>query len=371
MTGLRRIALAPDALVVQCGSSGQVWLLEGAAAAAYGAADPAIVTEALAVLDGKAGPSGRPSRVGSACTVPDGPAPLELTVAFGGPMLRVRCWDARLVPSLAALLAPLAVGGASTRTFDLTVADSWTLLARDGRVVQETPEIGWWLLVRWLARELHGQRRWLGVLHAATIAMPFGTLALAGGSGAGKTTLAGAMVAAGGTLLADDATAIDAAGQAWPCPVAMSVKEGSWPLFTAMFEGFGAATAPLRLGAKTVRYFPLPAPTLPTEGRKLAAIVLPCWRAGAAAELTPARPGELLRALVQGGTWPPGTDLDVLPELLGWLRAVPAFRLTYGDTGDALRLINRMLQPGEADLDGDGVTARASVCAPAALAGAG
>lgn len=107
--GLRRIAMAPDVLVVQHGGLGKVWLFEGSAADAYAAADPDTVTAALGLLDDSNVP---PCRAGLAWPTPDAPPLLDRTVAFGGPILRVRCWEQQLAPSLAAVLAPLAAVGA-------------------------------------------------------------------------------------------------------------------------------------------------------------------------------------------------------------------------------------------------------------------
>jgi Mrp family chromosome partitioning ATPase len=55
-------------------------------------------------------------------------------------------------------------------------------------------------------------------LHASAVRTASGTLAVLGRSGAGKSTVAAALVSAGGSLQADDACAIDADGRLWPGP---------------------------------------------------------------------------------------------------------------------------------------------------------
>jgi hypothetical protein len=60
-------------------------------------------------------------------------------------------------------------------------------------------------------------------LHAAAVALGDGAVAVVAGAGAGKTTLAAALVARGGRLLADDVSVVDAGLHVHPAPPVANV----------------------------------------------------------------------------------------------------------------------------------------------------
>ncbi|HWL69184.1 MAG TPA: hypothetical protein VNS22_12460 [Geminicoccus sp.] len=316
-----------DGIVVQDGTSGQIWLLEGEPARAW-------------PRDGEPAAPGQASPAPVPAPAPAGPPALELTVAQGSMAARVRCWEPVLARTFAGALAPLVSdGGAAACTIDLYPSADGPVVAVDGMLAHRPGSLGLgrWLALRRLAVELAPGRHWLALLHAATVAMPFGAVILAATSGSGKTTLAGALLAAGGALLSDDITPIEAGSrQAWPFPLAMSVKEGSWPLFARMHADF-ALTVPVSIGTTRVRYF-APARRSAPRGQPVAMVIVPRYRAGARLDRQRLRPIELLRSLVESGTWPPAAGRD-LTDLLAWLERVPAFRLTYGDLDEAVAAI--------------------------------
>lgn len=318
-------------VVVQEAATGQVWLLEGSQAEAW--------RKAAGKVPPAAGPA--PSFPAPLAPAPVGTPALALTVAQGGPAVAVRCWDERLGRTFAGALAPLVRNDlAPVRTIDLYPTPEGPVVAVDGRLAHQpgSAGLGRWLALRQLAVELFPARRWLALLHAASVAMPFGAVVLAAASGSGKTTLAGALLAAGGILLADDITPLEADSlAAWPFPLAMSVKEGSWPLFTRMHPSF-AAVPPVRIGASRVRYFQPDHPLAFPAPHRVAMLVAPRYRQGASPALTRLSPADLLRHLVATGTWPP-SDPAGLQQMLAWLRDLPAFLLTYGELADAVRLI--------------------------------
>ncbi|MGI6245963.1 MAG: hypothetical protein ACOYJQ_09365 [Pseudochelatococcus sp.] len=331
-------------LVLRDGESGRVWLLQDAAAEACRGLDNVEAVAALSSLHQTSDDSA--SLIGRLWSPPEESAELDLVLRDGGPVVRVRVWDRRLAVPLASMLTSLAAVGEPSVVLDLFVAGDRTAVARDGLVVQDGPGIGWWFLVRWLSRSLHAGRSWLGVLHAATVVPPGGdAVAIAGVSGAGKTTLAGAMIAAGARLLSDDATPIEAGSRlAWPCPLAMGVKKGSWPLFTAMFDDFADVT-PVHFGTLAIRYFPAPR-MVRGEGRPVAAIVFPAWKSGAALTPERLRPRDALCLLAQSGT-EPSVQEEHLADMLQWLETVPAWRLGYGDLGEAVSFVRGLASGGQ------------------------
>ncbi|TPE49152.1 hypothetical protein FJM51_15895 [Amaricoccus solimangrovi] len=319
-------------LVVHDGESGRIWFLREEIAAAASGLSGADLVALLAEAPEADTP--RVERIGQAWIPPTGQAPfLDLVLSGNGATPRVRVWNARLAGVLARMLAPLTVEGAPDGgpVIDLLTLGERSLVALDGRIVQEGEGIGWWLLVRQLARSLNPGREWLGTLHAATVAVPGGgAVAIAGVSGSGKTTLSGALLARGAWLVSDDATAIEAGTRfAWPCPLAMGVKEGSWPVFSALFDDFLARTTPAGFGARAIRYYP--APRLARDrGFPVAALLFPTWTPGTQYRAERLAPRETLALLAESGMLPPGSDRHVA-ELLEWVRVLPAWRLVYSD----------------------------------------
>lgn len=315
------------------GASGKIWYLEEVALEACALLGDDEIAAILTELQEDEPP--RATLVGEAWPAPRHAPALERRVANGGVVLRVRVWEPRLAGALDRMLAALASDGAPTSTLDLFVREDRTAIAVDGRVVQDGLGVGWWLLVRQLARSLNPGRDWLGVLHAATVAPASGrALAICGVSGAGKTTLAGALVAAGGRLISDDATPIEAGTRlAWPCPLSMGVKPGSWPIFATLFEDFDKVEV-VRCERLAIRYYPAPR-LARAEGHPVGALLFPRWSEGAAFRAERLPPRDTLARLAESGMMPPERS-DHLADLLDWLEVLPAWALSYGEVGEAV-----------------------------------
>ena len=276
--------------------------------------------------------------------VPDAAPAFDRVVGFDRTGIRLRCWDPLLALTLHGTFGHGPDGLVPTGTLDLHAGGSGVVLARNGRVLGRPDDlwIGRWLMLMRLAVDLHPEQRLWSVLHASAIRLPQGAVVLAANSGSGKTTLAAALLAAGGRLLADDVTPL-AAGGVLPMPAAMSLKAGSWPVLAERLPELQAAP-PVRIGRERLRYL-WPAARIAEPGcHPVAALVMPCYRAGAATTMTPIRPAEALRALTDSGTWPPG-DRDGLAAMLAWLGRVPAFALTHGDTDQAVARLTALPDP--------------------------
>lgn len=325
-----------DTVVVREQRTGRLWLLEGERAGAWRAARGRVAEELATPPDEPAAPE-------EPAPAPAGPPAVDLTVGLGGPAVRVRCWDASLGRTLSGALGPLTGTGKSRATLDLFDSDDGPVLARDGKVLQRPGNLalGRWFLLRHLPVELYAAQDILNVLHASSVALRGGAIVLAASSGSGKTTLAAALVAAGGELVADDITPLEAGTRhVWPLPCAMSIKEGSWPVLARLFATFETCP-PVRLKEVRVRYFQPDRHVRPGRGLPVAAIVAPRYAMGAATTMTAMTAPQLLRHLIESGTWPPPT-LPGLREMLGWVRAVPAYRLDYGDIDDAVRRVQAL-----------------------------
>lgn len=339
----RRFAF-DDGLVFRDGGSGRIWLLRGEAADAVSPLPDSDIVEFLDEAEAAERPP--TDLAGQEWRAPDHPPALDRLLSGDGIVLRGRVWDARLARVLDRMLAPLATKGEPASTLDLFVRDGRTTAVVDGRIAQDALGLGWWVLIRQLARSLHPGRKWLGVLHAATVTEGDAAIAITGVSGSGKTTLAGALIADGARLLSDDATPIEAGTRlAWPCPLAMGVKQGGWPIFAARFPDF-SDTAPIHHGGRSIRYYPSPR-IVWGRGYPVKALVFPTWSDKAPFNAEQLRPSAALSLLAASGMMPPDED-EELADLLAWLATVPAWRLRYSDLGEAVSFTRRLFRDAPA-----------------------
>jgi hypothetical protein len=157
------------------------------------------------------------------------------------------------------------------------------------------------------------------LLHAACVAGTGGDRAvvLPGGSGAGKTTLTSACLAAGLTYLSDEVAAVDRrTGRVAPYAKPLGLaREGLVP---------ASSLGPVATG-----------PTSP------AAIVFPRYQPGATTTQVPLDTGWALLALAAHASNVSALGGCALAWLAGLSLACPASQLTYGDASEAVAAIER------------------------------
>lgn len=151
--------------------------------------------------------------------------------------------DADIGRYLAAVWAPLAMAAASPapeRVRRYSISDSdidpspSLLLALDGRVVARVGSGSSAVaLAIWHANQLIStETTRLLQVHASAVTIDGATVVLPAVMNSGKSTLATALVAAGGGYLTDEAVAIDpGTGLVLPYPKAITLDPGSWTLF--------------------------------------------------------------------------------------------------------------------------------------------
>jgi Coenzyme PQQ synthesis protein D (PqqD) len=274
---------------------------------------------------------------------------LDAAYRLGELAVRVTCYPADIAAAFAPLAAPaLAPDGALPRTrLALFRAGEMFVLTRDDRVVDhlDTAPAARWALVRQLV--LAGTRRsWLALLHAGAVATPAGCLLLSGDSGAGKSSLLAGLVHAGFPFVADDIVPLEErSGLAWPVRLAISIKNGSWPVVGSLFPEL--ADAPIiHFGGRIMRYFWPNSRAVPvgSAGYPAAAVMFPRYVKDAPAEVTRLNPAQSLALLGEGGSLLPTTDAG-LAEFLAWWGRLPAYRLSYGRLDEAAAAV-RVLTDG-------------------------
>ena len=277
---------------------------------------------------------------------------LEAVYRLGEASTRIVCYSTEVAESFAPLAAPaiLSEDAAGESTLVLFRRRGLFMLVRDGRLVDrlQTAPLARWALVRQLVAA--GQRRnWLALLHAGAVTTPRGCLLICGDSGAGKSTLLAGLVHAGFAFVSDDILPLEAGSHlAWPVRLAISVKEGSWPVVDPLFPELAAAPV-VRLGSRTMRYFWPGSRVIASEsvGHPISAILFPRYVEGTSPSLTPLGLDRALVLLGEGGSILPETDAGLV-EFLAWLERVPTYELTYGRLEDAIRTIGPLTERLEA-----------------------
>ncbi len=178
-------------------------------------------------------------------------------------------------------------------------------------------------------------------IHSACILSGGRSLLLCGKPGAGKTTLAMALVHAGFAFAGDDVTLLDSDGQSAGLAFAPAVKRDSWPILAPYMPELLSTPIFLRPDGISVRY-PAPSGLAPGRPQGVGWVVLLNRRADVDPRLRPIDPATALRGLLNGafarGGELSGSAFEVLARVIA---SAQTWRLTYSSLGDAVALLGR------------------------------
>jgi len=177
--------------------------------------------------------------------------------------------------------------------------------------------------------------------HGALLDSGGDRLLLAGAPGAGKSTLAMALVEAGFDCLCDDIVQVHADGQMQGAPFAPTLKSGAWPLLPSL----ALERLPIhrRADGRQVRY--LPASISVAGARPLTHFVALSRQAAGAAELTPLSGLEAMRMVLEGGLAASGQiSAAEVGRLAGTLAGASCQGLRYSNLPDAVQTLNRLVR---------------------------
>jgi hypothetical protein len=181
--------------------------------------------------------------------------------------------------------------------------------------------------VVWRLNAIAGQSTQHALLiHGACVAGPLGgAVLLPGGTGAGKSTLTAACVAAGLTYLTDELIALErGASSVTPYAKPLSLDDGRLVPASSLGRVAGHPATPR-------------------------ALVFPRYQPGAAVSETPLDPGWTLMALTAHVIQPAGLSRTALTWLAGLALTCPARQITYGDAAQVVGAIERAAEgPGRA-----------------------
>lgn len=178
--------------------------------------------------------------------------------------------------------------------------------------------------------------------HGAMLLRGGASLFLSGAPGAGKTTLALALCAAGWSFGADDIVRVHPDGQACPVPFAACAKSGAWPLLEPAWPELGRMAAWRRGDGQTVRYVAPPG-AVDRRPRPMDAVIVLARRADGPAQLEPIGAMDALRAVIESAH---STRWSLTGEALAALGArldrAQRWRLVYSDLPGAVRALEEL-----------------------------
>ena len=193
----------------------------------------------------------------------------------------------------------------------------------------------------------HPERELLLKLHAAASGLAgAGALVMPAVSGSGKSTLSAYLAASGWDYLGDDIVGLSACGTLLPLPTAASLKEGSWPVLSALYPQLDGLPS-IEYGAKVARYLPLPAASSEATcgaGWPLRAWVFPSYQPGAACRLERIGGMESLRALLGAGICLEGhMSVGGIDRLLELVANYPSYRMVHSNMKEAEACLHQLL----------------------------
>ena len=187
-------------------------------------------------------------------------------------------------------------------------------------------------------------RRWLGILHASAVAAGGRGVVFSAERGSGKSTLAAALVAAGLEFVTDDYAPLERdSWLVWPVPYAPGIKRGSWRALARRYPDLYALPVH-QLAGLHIRYLELEGRRIAPldRGLPVAALVFPRYQARTRLEAQPMTAAEALADLCHARSIMDRRP-EVLSETLRWIETIPAYRLHYGDLGEAIEWVQSLL----------------------------
>lgn len=178
--------------------------------------------------------------------------------------------------------------------------------------------------------------------HGALLSRADRRLLLCGNPGAGKTTLAIALMQAGFDYHSDDIVRFDERGMATGAPFSPAVKRGAWELLKDVAPGLGDLPVHMRSDGQAVKYLPV-SPAVRKPARPSVVLLLQ-RQADEASRIEPVEPLDLLTAILGAAYSPRGRiDADVLGALAETMNETRGGRLIYSDLNDAVREVSAFL----------------------------
>ncbi len=287
---------------------------------------------------------------------PAGEWPFVRAYRLWGATFTLRVADQTMADLLCPLMAHLE---AETETVPQVTIDVWRsegryAIACDGAVTGRERSAGD-ALTGVLETIVRRAAPWLdpvAVLHASAVSDGESVAVLAAPARHGKSTLTAALAHAGLVYFSDDSVPLVAGScegapllDAVAMPLAVCLKEGSWPVLASRYAELESLPIYHRFG-RDVRYL-IPSKFEGSAARRapVKRLLFPRYEQGRGATLSPLSPTEALRRLIAAEAWV-SFEPDKLEVLVDWLAHTPAYTLEYGSLDEAVPLVEGSLRSG-------------------------
>lgn len=279
-----------------------------------------------------------------------------------GYRFRLRVDDARVARPLEVGLASFAVDSEPDHEYVIGAAqhDDKAHLWRDGEHLETFgPTDDVLGTVFWhINQHAIAATRFLAV-HAAAVEIDGGIIVMPGAAGAGKTTVAAALVADGFDYVTEEVVALDTAtGEIAPFPWPFRLEVGSQPLFAHLQPEPGEQIPP---GNTWFVHPDQVRPDSASSGGTARAVVVPAYRPGAELLLETLTPAKTLLTLLSAAMNLDAIGHDGFLRLVDLAWSVPGYRLEYGDLADARPVIGAI---GSGDGPGQSVASTGGAAFP-------
>ena len=231
-----------------------------------------------------------------------------------------------LAPRLAALRSSAVI---PTHTVDLCEHSDGIAIFRDGVPLGIEPLVtgARAILLQELTRLAVPGRHFTAILHAGAVGNSERCVILAGASFSGKSTLCAALMQSGLICYSDDSAVLTPDYRIAGMPFAISLREGSWPLFPHL---------------ERPRFVPSNLNGTSPLARPVALVFVNYQATAQVTALESVDTFDTLLALQQSGIWVEHTQ-PAIGSFLEWLGALPTYRLTYSDMNTAMQQVKALL----------------------------
>jgi hypothetical protein len=269
-------------------------------------------------------------------------APFRQEIQLGGVGIELRYSSRQLFRLIGAAYAHL-VGPVQTElTYEVTERDDFVLIgeSEDAEVVER--ELAAIRLKGLVLESVLDRASYIAALHAACLTMDDEAVLLLGSPGAGKTTLALALIREGFRYGSDDVTLVTGGATVCGLALAPAVKKGAWDAAARLGHDLSSAPVHLRPDGQEVCFAPMSNEVIARPARVSA--VLRLERAcGSSAELKPIGATAALAELFREARSPDGRcSTEAFQALSAVVGGARCFALQYAEAEEAAGLIRHL-----------------------------